>query len=101
MKYALDWSSEEFITEGPVHDPMVAVGLGYTESKWVAEQVLDTAAERLHISISIVRVGQLSGGIKGAWNTAEWLPSIVQSAQSLGCLPMCDRVCSCSVVSWF
>ncbi|KAF9468258.1 acetyl-CoA synthetase-like protein [Collybia nuda] len=90
-----NWPSARLVVEGPANDPAVAAGLGYTESKWVAERVLDIAAERLRIPVSVVRVGQLSGGIKGAWNTAEWFPSMVQSAIGLGCLPICDRL-----VSW-
>lgn len=40
----------------------------------------------------IVRVGQLCGGENGCWNIKEWLPSIVQAAPVLGCLPSDDRV---------
>jgi hypothetical protein len=40
----------------------------------------------------VVRVGQLCGGINGAWNAHEWVPTIVQSGKFVGCLPDDSRV---------
>ncbi|KAJ7753642.1 hypothetical protein DFH07DRAFT_921322 [Mycena maculata] len=65
----------------------VAIGSGYSESKWVGEQILSTAAECTALKPVIIRIGQLSGGINGAWNTHEWLPTLVQSAKTVGCIP--------------
>ena len=77
----------QLITESTDPDllpgPGSAVGLGYGESKWVAEQILDS----LLPSVSIVRLGQMAGGPNGAWNAKEWFPAIVLSAPHLKCLP--------------
>ncbi|KDQ23277.1 hypothetical protein PLEOSDRAFT_1068285 [Pleurotus ostreatus PC15] len=77
-------------------DPAFAIGSGYPESKWVAERVLHKAAESTPLKTTIVRIGQMSGSyVNGCWNTHEWVPSIVKSGITLGCLPESD-----GVVSW-
>jgi len=73
----------------------VTTGTGYTESKWVAEQILIQCANQTPLKPFIVRVGQLCGGPNGSWNTKEWLPSIIHSSCVLGLLPT-DKKC----VSW-
>ncbi|OBZ73483.1 Nonribosomal peptide synthetase 14 [Grifola frondosa] len=71
----------------PVHNPALAVGFGYSESKWAAEQLLSTASERSAVSSTAVRIGQLAGGKNGAWNTSEWFPSMVAASYAVGCAP--------------
>lgn len=73
-------------------EPTVAVGTGYSESKWVSEKILEIARLQTPMHSVTVRVGQLSGGINGAWNTTEWLPSLVRTAVHLNCLPTCEGV---------
>ncbi|KAJ7185924.1 hypothetical protein C8R46DRAFT_388493 [Mycena filopes] len=77
-------------TEKPV-DAEAAVESGYTQSKWVAEQIIAKTAESTPSKPTIVRVGQLSGGMNGAWNPQEWVPAIVQSAKVIGCIPDDNR----------
>jgi thioester reductase-like protein len=79
--------------EGPITDPKVAAGSGYSESKWVAEQVLRRAAEATSFRPVIVRIGQLSGGRNGCWNPSEWFPIIVRSGETMRCLPRSAGVC--------
>lgn len=57
-------------------------GSGYGESKLVAELLLQQAAVDLHLHVTVVRVGQISGpvtlpGHAGIWNPKEWFPSLV------------------------
>ncbi|KAJ6471951.1 hypothetical protein C8R45DRAFT_836164 [Mycena sanguinolenta] len=73
----------------------IAAGTGYQQSKWIAEEILLKAGESTSLKPLIVRVGQLCGGIKGAWNAQEWVPALVQSAKILGCIPDDSRE-----VSW-
>ncbi|KAK0480492.1 putative polyketide synthase [Armillaria luteobubalina] len=70
----------------------VAQGNGYGESKWVSEELLRLAPGLRYL---VVRVGQLSGDSNGTWKVNEWLPSVIQSAPFLGCLPNEDKP-----VSW-
>ncbi|EED82934.1 predicted protein [Postia placenta Mad-698-R] len=75
--------------------PEVAVQSGYTESKWIAERLVQTAAQSLSLNASVIRVGLLSGSVNGSWDTNHWFPALVQSAEYLGCLPEGHEI-----VSW-
>lgn len=68
-------------------EPELALGDGYSESKWVAERLLQLAAEQTSLSPVIVRIDQVSGSGNGYWKTTEWFPSLVQSAAFVKCLP--------------
>ncbi|KZT73185.1 acetyl-CoA synthetase-like protein [Daedalea quercina L-15889] len=68
-------------------EPDNVVSTGYAESKWVSEQILYSAAAKTPLRALVVRAGQICGGPDGAWNSHEWLPSMVQSAPALGCFP--------------
>ncbi|KAH7907693.1 hypothetical protein BJ138DRAFT_455649 [Hygrophoropsis aurantiaca] len=81
-----DVPGNERLLEAPI-EPSVAVGTGYSESKWVSEQILLEAAGQTSLRPLIVRVGQLCGGLGGAWNSSEWVPALVQSAEKIKCLP--------------
>ncbi|TFK38857.1 hypothetical protein BDQ12DRAFT_629926 [Crucibulum laeve] len=78
--------SQGELQETPI-DAKVAVGTGYTESKWVSEQILLESVNKSVLKPLIVRVGQLCGGSNGAWNTKEWLPAMVHSVKVVKCLP--------------
>jgi thioester reductase-like protein len=71
---------------------VIPVGTGYSESKWVAERILDAAAERTALRPVVVRLGQVCGEGNGTWNEKEWFPSLVKSALTLGCLPSLNGV---------
>ncbi|KAM5532280.1 hypothetical protein V8D89_014038 [Ganoderma adspersum] len=64
-----------------------ALGSGYSESKWIAEQVLYNVGERASIPSIVVRLGQISGDKTGHWNEREWFPALVKSAVLTRCLP--------------
>ncbi|KAJ7846441.1 hypothetical protein B0H13DRAFT_1907776 [Mycena leptocephala] len=79
-------ANDNVFRESPV-DAEMAVQNGYTESKWISEEILAQAAESTPAKPLIIRVGQLSGGINGAWTISEWVPALVQSAQFIKCIP--------------
>lgn len=68
--------------------------MGYGESKYVSEAILSTIARRTGSSaFTVLRIGQIAGPVvqehtRGSWNENEWFPSLVQSSQALGMLPM-------------
>jgi len=72
-------------------EPEIAVANGYSESKWVAEAILAEARAQTTLQPLVVRVGQLCGGPNGAWNIKEWVPALVQSAETVQCIPQDDR----------
>ncbi|KAJ7844462.1 hypothetical protein B0H13DRAFT_2411530 [Mycena leptocephala] len=78
----------DFSLDSPFMEPRSAqVQNGYTESKWISEEILAQAAESTPAKPLIIRVGQQSGGINGTWNISEWVPALVQSAQFIRCIP--------------
>ena len=52
--------------------------MGYGESKYVSELLLEAGAEKAGVAAIICRVGQLAGPVVkgGIWNKQEWLPSV-------------------------
>ncbi|EKM51198.1 uncharacterized protein PHACADRAFT_103930 [Phanerochaete carnosa HHB-10118-sp] len=64
------------VPEEPV-DASIALANGYTESKWVAETLLNNISDNLAkagtpLRTVVVRLGQITGSSgNGAWNTAE------------------------------
>ncbi|KAL5534850.1 hypothetical protein ACEPAG_1315 [Sanghuangporus baumii] len=75
--------------------PDSALGLGYTEAKWVSENVLDEAARLTALRPTVVRLGQLVGGPSGYWSEREWFAAIIKSSLLFGKLPNVS-----GVVSW-
>ena len=79
------------VRETPI-EPSSALGTGYGESKWIAEKVFLTVAERAGVLAIVVRLGQISGAKTGHWNEREWFPALVKSAEFTGCLPDVEGV---------
>lgn len=81
------------VPEKILDDPASATNLGYSQSKWVAEQICDRASQlpRLRNRVSIFRVGQLSGDTRnGIWNVKEAWPMLLSSVKLTGVLPDLD-----------
>ncbi|KAI0546766.1 acetyl-CoA synthetase-like protein [Xylaria curta] len=63
---------------------------GYGQSKAIASNLLYCASLQCGLRGAILRLGQISGPVRrdaGAWNTREWLPSLVRTSHTLGVLP--------------
>ena len=62
---------------------------GYAESKYVAERVLKHTAEKLHVPVTVVRIGQVCGAAHspGRWNPKEWIPRLISGSVHLGAIP--------------
>ncbi|KAH6660833.1 hypothetical protein BKA67DRAFT_508664 [Truncatella angustata] len=91
-------SREERIPEEKSINSSDASPLGYSRSKWVAEQICAAAGERCNAmehemgyvarpKISIIRVGQLCGNAAGVWNASEAYPLMLSTAKITGSLP--------------
>ena len=102
MSLVIGSFGDQLALEAPIDDPSIAVGWGYSESKWVGGSILLAAAHHGDLSTNIVRVGQLCGAKKGHWNEKEVFPAIVKSAYSVHCLPDMPGVSSPFLrsVSW-
>jgi thioester reductase-like protein len=78
------------ISEALSKDPSSASPLGYSRSKWVAEQICAEAHRQTPMrgKIAVIRVGQLSGDSNtGIWNTKEAWPIMLSTVRLIGCLP--------------
>ncbi|OSD00953.1 acetyl-CoA synthetase-like protein [Trametes coccinea BRFM310] len=73
--------------EAPLDDLVPSFTTGYSESKWITEQVLQNAAKQRGVRMVVVRLGQVCGDRVGHWNEKEWFPALVKSAQFQLCLP--------------
>ncbi|KAJ7628955.1 acyl transferase domain-containing protein [Roridomyces roridus] len=80
-------SSTTAALELPRQDPKDIMPVGYLQSKWVGERLVQIASERRWLNANVIRVGQLTGSASGTWETTQWFPALVQSGAYLGCLP--------------
>ncbi|KAL8933380.1 MAG: hypothetical protein Q9216_006389 [Gyalolechia sp. 2 TL-2023] len=89
------------IPERIIRQDEMAHRSGYAASKYLSETLLHYAAERLSISASFARVGQLTGAAQGfgGWSSAEWFPSVVVSSAHIGALPA-SLGASWDVMNW-
>ncbi|KAI0909543.1 hypothetical protein F4823DRAFT_638730 [Ustulina deusta] len=80
------------VAEGPVMDPAHAQNTGYARSKYVAEHVTRNARRNARAPAQVLRIGQLIGDtVVGEWNATEGVPMLIQTAVTLGALPMLDE----------
>ena len=76
------------IPEALPQHPSWAQGMGYAQSKFVAEHLCLKAAERTGVKARVLRVGQIVGDTQhGIWNATEAIPLQLQTALTVGCLP--------------
>ncbi|KAI0647275.1 acetyl-CoA synthetase-like protein [Trametes meyenii] len=73
--------------EIPLDDPSVPSATGYSQSKWIAERILQAVSQVTGLHATVVRLGQVCGDRTGYWNEKEWFPTLVKSAHFLHCLP--------------
>ncbi|EMD86842.1 hypothetical protein COCC4DRAFT_141239 [Bipolaris maydis ATCC 48331] len=74
-----------------LHPWCAVAGMGYGQSKWVAEHMAAAAAETAQVPARVVRLGQVCGDTEwGTWNSAEAFPMTVQAARTIGALPVVD-----------
>jgi len=94
MGVALNTPNQRRIMEEPIADFRQGTGSGYTQSKLVAEHVVQKAVEDFGAWACNLRIGQIVGDTKlGLWNENEAPPLMIRSALSLGSLPSLDIVC--------
>lgn len=76
------------VPEEPLPDPTLVGARGYAESKYVTERMLDEAARRSGIPVTVIRSGQISGSsVDGYWAPTEYIPTIFRSSKILGKVP--------------
>ncbi|KAI0081390.1 acetyl-CoA synthetase-like protein [Panus rudis PR-1116 ss-1] len=69
-------------------DALSAAGQGYASSKFVVEHILAKLNKGGLVPATSLRIGQVSGSTRtGAWNTTDWVPTIIKSSLAIGALP--------------
>jgi thioester reductase-like protein len=82
-----DHPEDSLAPEAPLPDPRTSAGLGYAESKWVAETLV-LGARKAGVRGGTARVGQVCGDTQhGGWNRQEWVGAIARCGQLVGALP--------------
>jgi thioester reductase-like protein len=78
----------DIIKEQIPTNPKAADKLGYSRSKWVAENICAGVAKQRSGRTAVLRIGQLTGDEKnGVWNMSEAWPRMLSTVEVLGCLP--------------
>ncbi|KAF7884733.1 uncharacterized protein EAF02_005069 [Botrytis sinoallii] len=79
------------IPETIIEDVSAPLPMGYAESKFISERILDYASKTKlpTVDIKVARVGQIAGPAysSGLWNKSEWMPSLVVTSFHMGFLP--------------
>lgn len=78
------------VPERMLDDFRVAEGMGYAQSKQLAELLFAYASQHHGLPAKICRIGQIAGPVKtnkGEWNPKEWFPSVLLSCHALGKVP--------------
>ncbi|KDQ17147.1 hypothetical protein BOTBODRAFT_53330 [Botryobasidium botryosum FD-172 SS1] len=83
----VQWPFAMPVPELPIVESRLAVGMGYGESKWVAERILHIASEKTPLRTTSIRIGQLVGGDNGSWDTDQWFPAAVRGGEITGLAP--------------
>ncbi|KAK5449789.1 hypothetical protein LTS15_008361 [Exophiala xenobiotica] len=91
---------KQSVPEKIIRDNSMPSHMGYGESKYIAERILDaaTAASQGRVPTTSLRVGQIAGPVPTAdtvrdnatlevWNVQEWFPSLIISSDTLRALP--------------
>lgn len=92
--------SEKHVFEDEIPDKSEGLKMGYTQTKWVAEQLL-AEARRRGIPVSIYRPGRISGDSRtGACQTDDFLWRMVKGSIQLGCAPDVDARAEMSPVNF-
>ncbi|KAM0344837.1 hypothetical protein ACHAPU_007219 [Fusarium lateritium] len=89
------------VPERIIHGRTVVSPSGYGQSKYIAEHLLNNAAKRHGIPVTIIRVGQIAGSLSDngtVWNKHEWFPVLLQASKDIGALPR--ELGAANVVDW-
>lgn len=101
---ALNWMQKnpgQSVPESIIEDLESPESLGYGESKYVSERLIESHSSSSGFISSVLRVGQIAGPVlstAGIWNVQEWFPSLLCSSKHLGLLP--DSLGTMNSISW-
>lgn len=84
-------NNHKVVPEAILTDIDTPAPVGYAESKYIAERLLEVASTQLNLRqrTVILRLGQIAGAARsgGRWNPADWIPRLIQGSRQLGVIP--------------
>lgn len=88
--YHLTSDALDVVPEAAIQSMSCPPSIGYGQSKFVGECILQYAALKLGIKTGAARVGQIAGTAQDprGWNRNEWFPSLVVTSRALRALPL-------------
>nr|ASK38699.1 putative nonribosomal peptide synthetase-like protein [Paecilomyces divaricatus] len=89
------------VPEAILNDLDSSEKLGYGESKYIGERLIEAYTASTGIQNVVLRVGQIAGPVlssSGFWNKQEWFPSLVASSKHLGLLP--ESLGTMNTIDW-
>jgi thioester reductase-like protein len=88
------------VTEADPVDHCEGIALGYTQSKWVAEKLVQSARSR-GLPVCIYRLPLISGHSKtGAWNLKDFTCLMIKGCTQMKCWPVLDILITLSPVDY-
>lgn len=86
--------------EAVIDDWSLPQPMGYAESKYVSERLLEEAGRVSGVPVDICRVGQVAGPMSrtGRWSMREWFPSLIASSAFMGVVP--ENLGPMEMVDW-
>ncbi|MEG5139394.1 MULTISPECIES: non-ribosomal peptide synthetase family protein [unclassified Microcoleus] len=97
---AMGESGIKLVREEDALTPGESLKGAYTQTKWVAEKLVEVARDR-GIPVSIYRPGRISGDSQtGACNPSDLLYSLIAGCVQLGCAPDDDKVMNVAPVDY-
>ena len=100
---ALGWLAKtpgSTVPEAIIRDFDAPEKIGYGESKYISEVLIDDFTKAAGIATAVFRTGQIAGPLskRGYWNKREWFPSIIASSKHLKVLP--ETLASFENIDW-
>ncbi|MGV0024443.1 thioester reductase domain-containing protein [Phormidesmis priestleyi] len=92
--------AEKVVSEADPVDHSEGIALGYTQTKWVAEKLVQSARSR-GLPVCIYRLPLISGHSKtGAWNLKDFTCLMIKGCTQMKCWPTLDSLISMSPVDY-
>ncbi|KAL1988059.1 hypothetical protein VTN96DRAFT_1090 [Rasamsonia emersonii] len=84
-------NNNKVVPEAILTDIDTPAPVGYAESKYIAERLLEAASTQLNLRQKpvILRLGQIAGAARsaGRWNPTDWIPRLILGSRQLGVIP--------------
>jgi len=83
------YASDNFTVPEAVPDDFSTISGGYSQSKYVAERMVQEYADSTSLPAAVLRLGQLAGPVRsaGVWPHREWFPTLLRASKHIGALP--------------